>query len=346
MNAEEYFSKEFKKYVDYKQALLNNADYMQDSRVSTILRTLPTAQAMATDTALRNQLSYLQGRDLVGEKPTFTQFLNSALPITMPRVGSKYIQYCGIKGIEEPYFDKLNKTMVKLQDRDIYTKRLLDSESNFILDPDGVALTKQVPIPQESRVVFSHTNIHLCNYKTLENGRRVRSSPSEGFGYIDYVDSPEGRGYLYYIPRKYIYPLNLNVLVFSQSRLTVNYYWGRKYLFNRGISSAYLYIAPYKQNVLKPQNLVFCLKASDDFSAEIQSLESYWQSCINTNGMPQPSIFYPFDKTSVYDLSCCDSETGDTNLAYTTLPVPEREPYIKCSKSLEELKNSSSEDDF
>lgn len=339
MNTEEYFTKEFKKYVEFKQALLNNADYMQDTRISGILRALPTAQAIAADTALRNQLAYLQGRDLVGEPPTFTQFLNSALPITMPRVSQKFVQYCGIKGITEPYFDKLNKTMVKLQDRDTYTKRLVDSDSKFLLDTDGSTLTKQIPIPQESRVVLSHTNIHLCNFDMQDSGRKVKHNISDGFGYIDYIDTPEGRGYLYYVPRKYIYPLKLNVLVLSQSRLTVNFRWGRKYLFNRGISSAYLYIAPYTPAILKPQNLVFCLKASDDFTAEIQSLESYWQSCVNKNGMPQPSILYPFDKTSVYDLSCCDSETGDNNLAFSTLPVPEREPYIKCEKSLSEVEN-------
>lgn len=344
MNIEEYFVKEFKMYTDYKAHLLKGASPMNNARVSQLCSMLPTNEAMRRSSALHAQSRFLMGYDLSGGTKTFSSIIGLALPSVMQRVDNQnYIEHCVIRGVQEPYFSSLNNSLVKLQPRVSYKKRVTASESGFVKDVNGDVLTRDVDIPQGSRVVLSHTSIHLPNLIKTENGSTRRHIVSEGFGYLDYIDTSSGRSYLYYIPKKYIYPCNLCVLVLSESRLTAKYYWGRRYFFNRGVSSAYLYVAPYEPSILKPSNVIFCMKDSTDYSREIENLESYWQSCVSDKGVSRPALLYPFDRLHLYN-TMGYKDTGDCNLAYQTLPQPERPPYTRVGKSLEEMDDNGAQD--
>lgn len=340
MTSEEYFVKEFKSYLDYKAHILNGANYIQDTRVSFIMNNLNQNDAMLRDNGMRMQYNYLMGYDL-GCQPDanghvgFSEFIRKALPNTYGVLEeTEAIDYCLIKGVTAPYFEKLNKSVVILQPRISYTKRITGNDGKFIEDTQGTPMTRDIDIPKGSRVVSSPISIHLQNYVVKENGRREFTDLPDGFGYIDYVEMPnKTRKFLYYIPREYIYPVQLNALVFSQSRLTSRYYWGRRYFFNRGVNSAYLYIAPYSNSILKPGNVVCNLKISDDFDQEIQSLEHFWQSMAGSGGVPRPSILYPFEKLQL-QTSMTATQGGDANLSYYTLPIPERPPYEPIGASL------------
>lgn len=339
MNVEELFVKEFKKYVEYKEHIINGANYINDARISQIMHCIPTNEAIRRDESMCMQYNFLKGLDLGCQKDekgnvSFVEFLRRALPPSFTLVGTEdIVDYCLIKGITDPYFSRLNKTTVILRPRISYTKRITGTDGKFLQDSESNIMTRDVDIPQGSRVVLSHVSIRLKNYTVDEHGRQCRTKLPDGFGYIDYVDTATGRKYLYYVPKEYIFPMNLNAMVLTTSRLTARYYWGRRYFFNRGVSSAYLYVVPYTASILKPNNVVFCLKASDDFEQEIQTLEGYWQSCVGTNGLARPAILYPLEPLQLQS-TMGYSGSGDCNLAYQTLPQPERDPYTVITESL------------
>lgn len=349
MNIEENFIKEFKAYSEYKAHLMNGAPCTNNPCVGRLMSCLPTNEALRLENVMYAQSRYLLGLDICtgvngSTKSTFASFLSAALPPMFQKVDiNTYTEYCAVKGITEPYFSDLNKTVVKLQQRLSYKKRITGSDHSFIRDNNGNIMTRDIDIPQGSRVVLSHKSIHLPNFVKTEHGATRRVQVSEGFGYLDYVDTPSGRSYLYYIPKQYIYPCNLCCLVLSESRLTTRYYWGRKYLFNRGVPSAYLYVVPYDRRILKPSNVVFCLKDSDDFEKEIATLESCWQSGAGLDGSCRPPLLYPFDKLHLYS-SMGYSDSGDCSLAYQTLPEKDHEPYTKLNVSLAEMQDAQSDE--
>lgn len=339
MTIEEYFVKEFKSYLDYKTHIINGANYIQDSRVNFIMNNLPPAEAALRDNGMRMQYNYLMGYDL-GCQPDengrvgFTEFIRKAMPKTVPiEQPGEAVDFCLLKDIKVPYFEKLNKSVVILQPRISYSKRITGNDGQFIKNADGEVMKRDIDIPKGSRVVLSHISIHLQNYTVNEHGRREYVDLPEGFGYIDYIEQEGTRKYLYYIPREYIYPMNLMALVLSQTRLTSRYTWGRRYFFNRGIDSAYLYIAPYSNSILKPNNIVFCLRADDNFEQEIKDLEMFWQSQVGAGNIPRPSILYPMEKLQL-QTTMGNTQGGDCNLSYYTLPIPERPPYEKIGSSL------------
>ena len=338
MTVDDYFVREFKQYLTYKRHILEDgANYVSDQRIGTLLSNLPQNQVMTIDESMRMQYKYLLGQDL-GIMPdarghaTPSDIFKHILPNGANILTNKEkLDYCLIKGVTEPYFDKLNRTVVTLQPRIQYHKRVTGTDGTFIKNVDGEDLQRDVDIPVGSRVVLSHISIQLPNF-IMDGTRRIPVIPSEGFGYLDYLDTPSGRKYLYYVPRDFIYPMNLNVMVLSTNRLQSRFWWGRKYEFNRGIASAYLYIAPYAQHLFVPSNLVFNMKMSLDYDDDIKKLESFWQTNVGPNGVPRPAILYPIEELRLHnDMGVTDEESS---LVYQTLNVPEREPYQPVTESL------------
>lgn len=346
MTAEEYFKKEFKAYSEYKNHLLMSSGYdgyRQDPRISQIMGSLPLELAQYRDAQMKTQLDYLRGLDLGCKlsnsgRVLATDFLIHCLPMAVQKEALSdkgFVEYCALQNITEPYFKELNKSLCILQPRISYQKRVTGSDKQFVTNANGEVVMRDIDIPNGSRVIMSHKNIHLPNKITTDSGRTQRVFVSDGFGYIDYVDTPEGRRYLYYIPREYIYPVNNTALVLTTSRLHSKYYWGRQYTFNRGVACAYLYVMPYDKSIFKPDNVVFCMKDNLDFEREVKMLEDYWQSGTYGRGAA-PVILYKTQDLLLETVMGFD-DSGETTMAYKTLAEPTREPFVWLDKSLAEM---------
>lgn len=341
MNAEELFVKEFKAYTKYKEHIISGANFMADGQVAHVMQNLPPQMASYWEREVQRQIPLLKGTALGSEADghmAFQTFVKSIIPPDFPVIdaGKGFPKYCVVRRVSVPYFSALNNTTVIALDERTYAKRITGNDGKFIKNSDGTAVTRDVDIPAGSKLISSHKNIQLANYTVDEHGRRIKFN-ADGFGYVDFVDTPQGRRYIYYVPKDFLYKLNLNALVLSSSRLTVKYYWGRRYYFNWGVSSCYLYVAPFVPNIINPNYLAFCLKSSTDFTAEIAGLEAYWQKAhkygVSGNQKLCPPVLYSLDATS---LSSAEGlhEGGDSNLAFYTLPQPERDPYEKIGECL------------
>lgn len=334
LNAEELFVKEFKAYSKYKEHIISGADVSTNGQVAHVLQSLPPQMSSYWSNELQRQIPLLRGTIFnsdAADRLSFSSFIRSIIPPDLSIIdsGKGFQKYCVAKGITAPYFKDLNNTTVIVLSERSWNKRITGTDGKFILNTDGTPVTREVSIPANCKLVSSHKNIKLANYTVDEHGRKTRFS-DDNFGYVDFVDSPKGRRYLYFMPKENLYNLNLNALVLSSSRLTVKYYWGRRYFFNWGLGSCYLYVAPFVPSIISPSYLAFCLKSSTNFTSEIERLEAYWQRahCYENNGkrVQYPPVLYDLDMTSL-EIAEGTHEGGDSNLAYYTLPQPEREPY-------------------
>lgn len=335
MNADELFAKEFKAYSKYKEHLISGADFMANGNVAHVLQNLPPQMSSYWVQEMKRQIPLLRGSIFNSESTgqlSFSSFVKSIIPQGLPVIdsGKGFQKYCVVRGVDVPYFSTLNNsTVIVLPDR-VWNKRITGTDGKFINNVDGSPVTREVSIPANCKLVSSHKNIKLANYTVDEHGRQIKFT-SDTFGYVDFVDTPDGRRYLYFIPKDNLFTLNLNALVLSSSRLTVKYYWGRRYFFNWGISSCYLYVAPFVPSIISPNYLAFCLKSSTDFTREIAGLESYWQKAhsygVGGKQVQYPPVLYNLETTSL-ETAEGNYEGGDSNLAYYTLPQPEREPYV------------------
>lgn len=212
-----------------------------------------------------------------------------------------------VRGISEPYFKSLNGKTVEVVHGRSFDQRLgmLDKEGNitFRTNESGVMTTK-VSVPPRSVAVYSDVNIHLPNTEE-RYGKQVLYQPSEGFGYIDFV---EGNGkkserYLYYIPMEAVYPYELAALVIAFSKHRA-YFSGYQVALTNGYY-VYMYSVPfkYRQN---PGYICVGVKPDPDFSAEMNKLIAYWDS---------KELIFPVE------LSTCESDFGESiNLGIVSLP--------------------------
>ena len=138
---------------------------------------------------------------------------------------------------------------------------------------------------------------------------------------------------LYYFPREHIWRKNMCALMLSRKRLTSRYYWGRRYIFNKGINSAYLYVVPFTKNLLNGNNVIFCVKPSNNYTEEIRQLEAYWRRTMDSAGNPCSAVLYQVKDTegaSSEDML----EDAENNLSYKTLPIPDYAPFDPIGNSL------------
>lgn len=140
---------------------------------------------------------------------------------------------------------------------------------------------------------------------------------------------------LYYFPRERIWRKNMCALMLSRRRLTNRFYWGRQYIFNKGIDRAYLYVVPFTKNVLNSGNVVFCVKASNNYTEEIKQLEAYWRRTTDITGTPCSSVLYQIEDTAGAS-SDAVMDNAENNLSFKTLPIPEYAPFDPIGNSLAE----------
>lgn len=179
-----------------------------------------------------------------------------------------------VKGIKEPFFDRLNGREVQLMPKGTLYKRKVLSDGSFRLDDKGKEVKDVVSIKRGCVAILSDVSIGLK--RTIEkDGKSVSHTPSEGYMYVDYVETKNGRKYIYIVPKDFVYKLNMCALVLSLTSLR-NFYKGAKVALKDG-TYVNVYVVPYKYRE-NSGTRVLGVKSSNNFNTEFTNLLKLWLS--------------------------------------------------------------------
>ena len=186
-----------------------------------------------------------------------------------------------VKGLTEPFFDKLNGTKLTQLDKTTFQKPYYNSDGT-VYERNGEKKYRDIDVKSGFIAVESPTNIGLKSEIEFR-GKMRPHKPTVGFEYINYRVVNGKKLYTYIIPKENIVKLNFCALVLSAT--LVDRYFGYKIAFTNGYFLNLLVI-PYS-NAKKNNNIkVLAIKNSVDFKEEIEKLTTYWV----TKGI----IFHPY----------------------------------------------------
>jgi hypothetical protein len=177
-----------------------------------------------------------------------------------------------VKNIKEPFFDRLNNQEVQLVGRTTLQKRQVLSDGTFRKNAQGKFEYTQIPVPHGHVAILTSLSIGLKR-KIMVNGVERPHKVTDGYRYIDYVQTKLGRKYIYIIPKSFVYRLSMCALVLTPNKRR-NYFQGCKLALQNG-NYVYLYVVPYKYR----ENLdlrVLGVKSSFDFNEEVSQIITYW----------------------------------------------------------------------
>jgi hypothetical protein len=211
-------------------------------------------------------------RDMMNGRRSMSQSFN-LVDLPLPELdtminGVPKGQMALIKGLKEPFFDRLNNEEVQLVGRTTLQKRQVLSDGSFRTNDEGKYEYTQVPVSHGCVAILSKTSIGL---KRMHNGREHKVS--EGFRYVDYVETNSGRKYIYIIPKSFAFRLNMCALVLTPNKRRL-YFKGCKLALQNGVY-VYLYIVPYRYR----ENMdvrVLGVKSEFNFDKEVAQIIQYW----------------------------------------------------------------------
>ncbi|MBT9146013.1 MAG: hypothetical protein DDT42_01892 [candidate division WS2 bacterium] len=197
-------------------------------------------------------------------------YINLPLPTETASGGLSVVK---VKGVVEPFFDRLNGLEVCLTGRMALKKRQALSDGTFRLDADGGFVYHHIAVKQDCVAVVSPVSIGLKRY-TLKDGVKTEHIVSDDFKYVDFLDIPSGRQYIYILPKKNVFRLSMCALIVTPNKHRV-FYKGLKVALQSG-TYVYLYVIPYKYRETSGGRMV-CLKASCDMDQEILEVIKGWE---------------------------------------------------------------------
>lgn len=260
--------------------------------------------------------------------PDFTSLPSSGSNRSKIYLGAKTRKIALVRGVTEPFFERLTNTEVELVGRTKLMKRQVLSDGSFRKDKDDKYVVDEITVPHTSVAILSPISIGLKNTIKSDRGVDLAHKPSEGFRYIDYVDTKDGRRYIYLIPRINVFRLSLVALAISTSRHR-NFYHGTRIALQNG-HFVYLYTYPYTYR----ENLgsrVIGLKATTDFDAEVRHLLSFWK---------EKQVMF-----NIEDTSLSEQIGGVTNLGFQEMEgTLTTEDFVPYSISLADEKIDNLED--
>lgn len=174
-----------------------------------------------------------------------------------------------IRGIKELFFDRLNNQDVQLVGRTSLQKRQVLSDGTFRLDNNGQFVYDQIPVSHNCIAILSPISIGI---RRFVDGQEHR--PSDGFRYVDYIESPNNsRRYIYIVPKQFVYRLELCALIITSNKRRV-FYKGCRLALQNG-NYVYLYVIPYKYRANMDAR-VLGVKSSFNFDKEVTAILNYW----------------------------------------------------------------------
>lgn len=177
-----------------------------------------------------------------------------------------------VKGIKEPFFERLNGEEVQLVGRTTLKKRQVLSDGSFRKDSKENFVYTQIPVKHDCVAILSRRSVGLKRFVEV-NGMKKEHKVSEGFRYVDYIETENGRKYIYIVPKTFVYRLSLCALVLTPNKHRV-YYKGCKLALQNG-NYIYLHVIPFKFR----ENLsyrVLGVKAGFDFDTEVNQILRFW----------------------------------------------------------------------
>ncbi|HBG5344199.1 TPA: hypothetical protein KQG29_001563 [Clostridioides difficile] len=200
-----------------------------------------------------------------------------------------------VMGIERKYFSLLNNSKAELLD--LSSQKKLTMNKNI-----------------SKHCVFIVSKIFIG----ITNGRKLKNFKNDKFNYIGYIEKEdEEKSYIYIIPKKYVYKINICALILTSKKID-KFYNGFKLIKQDG-EPVYLYVIPYQYK--KYSYSILALKYSSNFNKEIKLILNHW---INKN--------YIFD----FNLTYLETYIDKTyNLAIQHYSSTINENYTYLSKSLE-----------
>lgn len=178
-----------------------------------------------------------------------------------------------IRGIGEEYYTQLNYTLankevVTLIGRQKLKKKVFMPDGRRRMDENNQPKMEDVTVPTGLAGVISSIKIGVP--KAYES--------NEGLSYVDFIKQKEGKtGYIYLIPKKYLYQVNLCALVMSYNKLRSYYTMVSVNLVNG--HSIHLSVIPFKPTYTrdnKPYKII-AVKPNANFDTEICRLLEYWE---------------------------------------------------------------------
>lgn len=175
-----------------------------------------------------------------------------------------------VNGIDCEYYAKLNDTLVEKLPRDMSAKqRVIDPATRgYKKDSDGNYIYNEYKVPTGSVVVISSLQLNIPWKEYVK--------PTKGYGYIDFIETSEGRKYLYVVPKTKLYKVNMTALVISYAP-HMRCYEGRGYqTWRNGV--IFLRIVPYKATSKFSQTKILKTWYGTNYAKECAELMKYWSS--------------------------------------------------------------------
>lgn len=207
-----------------------------------------------------------------------------------------------------------------------------DGKSNSVYrtDKEGKEITTTVSVEPGFVAVYSPINIHLPNRVKNRLGNMVDYKPShKGYSFIRCDETPNGKRYLYTVPKECVYPVELCALVISLNRHSA-FYKGCKVALTNG-HYVYLYSIPYKYRENRGYRVIGA-KTNPNFDEEMKFLLNFWM-----------------EKQILFDLNLTALDNqyeGKNNLGIEDLPAPmtySYDTYIETKGALKELEKTDEE---
>ena len=182
--------------------------------------------------------------------------------------GSELYVVKGVPEEESPY-NKLNSKVVKQVPQDsAIARRVIDKAiRGFKKDENGNYVYEEYKVPSGSIVVISCENISVP-YKGYKNATK------SGYGYVDFVDTKEGRQYMYVLPKSVLYGVNQTALALSVTNMK-NYSGSGYTTWNNGV--IFLHVIPYNPRSKYVGSKILATKCSLDYSYEVGQILKFWQ---------------------------------------------------------------------
>lgn len=193
------------------------------------------------------------------------------LPEVCEAWGVSGTELYAVKGIIEPYYENLNKKIVKrLPKSTVAKRRVIDkAKRSFLKDGDGNFVYEDYTVPTGSIVVVSEVKIELP-FKSYKRPSK------EGYGYIDFVQTKKGTTeYLYVLPESVLYKVNQTALALSVKNMK-NFSGSGYMTWLNGM--IFLHIIPYKPNSQYDGTRILKTGYSLDYREEVKTLLDFWQS--------------------------------------------------------------------
>lgn len=162
-------------------------------------------------------------------------------------------------------FSALNRKIGQIMPVTSVPQKQRFADASIAKNSKGEVITKDVPVPKDSLVVITTARVGM------EQGKKTKRT--NDFMLVDVVNKKGKNYYVYFIPKAFLYKVNLCSLIATPNRQR-KFYKGYEIALTAGIYM-YLFVVPYKEGKEEARQII-STKASFDFDNELNSILRLW----------------------------------------------------------------------